>query len=1157
MRSVSSVLAVAGRFARSANLERDVAATEPLEGYIITARSLDAVQRVAATAANAPVGGAWSVTGPYGSGKSSLAVLLDGAFGESGPVRDVALGLIESADADVSTLVTRAHDRHGTGGRGFNRAVVTASREPVSHTVLRALHSAVARRFGRMPTAARFPAVKALRAALSDAESTDPRRRGPSPAALLDVARGLADDAPLLVVIDEFGKNLETVDQSAETDPYLLQQLAEAGQIAGAPIFTLTLQHLAFEDYFAGSSDSQALEWAKVQGRFEDIPFVDSASQTRALIGTVFDVTDDAAQRRVAAQSAELARSMSKLGFEGLGRADAVADCYPLHPLAAAVLPELCSRYGQNERTLFSFLTGPDPRAVPAFLEASQLAARGALPLVGLPEVYDYFVDGGLVTGVVGLTSNRWTEIATRLRDTHGLSDRQASLAKAIALLNLVSTAGPLRASTEVLRLVDVDADDLLGTLESSSLVTYRDFAGEYRIWQGSDIDLRARVAAAAVGADQLPLVQILTAVDEPQPVVAARHSAQYDVLRMFSRRYVTGGEPIAPISPLAEVDGEVLLVVGEERLCPRRSAVEGPAKPTVAVIPHSIAELDAAARAVHAIRTVLEQADVAADWVARRELGERLALAEADLRAALVWTFAAANCDWFLLEADANEPLAAGRGSAALSEAADRCYPHTPVIGNEMINRSQMTSQGAKARKLLLEAMIERAGQRDLGLEGFGPEVAMYRSMLGRSRLHRIDERNNTWVFAAPNAASLRSAWSALTAEFRRGRRRRVNLLDVYAVLMSPPIGMKAAAVPVFVTAGLLANTDEIAIYEHGTFRPSLSVEMSERMVRNPGHFDIKHYANASGARREVVDELAGALGVAKKFRKHRVANVLAIVGHLVRVVGLLDSYTLNTRSLPSAAIATRDAVKTAVEPDELLFQQLPRAVGLPDVKSSAKTYPEKQALGQVLAQAIHELETCQQALLDDLRRELFEAAEETSRHAISGQAASLEGEILDPEIRSFVLALASTAHDHDHEWVKAIATVVSQKAVSEWSDEDRQRFAAQLPLRIAAFRRLMALHAEHRSVGAGAYVTRRFTITSPDGREDHRLVALDEGDRVVVQEALGRAVRTVAESLGTEARARSALLALQGEHYLPVEVAADDSGMIEVVSDSRASND
>ena len=88
------------------------------------------------------------------------------------------------------------------------------------------------------------------------------------------IARCLAEDAPLLLVIDEFGKNLEAIRDGGDADPYLLQQLAEAGQGSGLPIFLLTLQHLSFEEHLSGADAAQRREWAKVQGRFEDIAFV-------------------------------------------------------------------------------------------------------------------------------------------------------------------------------------------------------------------------------------------------------------------------------------------------------------------------------------------------------------------------------------------------------------------------------------------------------------------------------------------------------------------------------------------------------------------------------------------------------------------------------------------------------------------------------------------------------------------------------------------------------------------------------------------------------------------------------------------------------------------------------------------------------------------
>ena len=384
MTTLADVISVSGRFARSANLERDVESVQPLDGYIVTARVLDVVERIAAVAATGRAGGSWSLTGPYGSGKSSLAVLLDAALGGSGQVRQAAVKLIDDASPAAADLVRAAHRRHGTMDRGFHKGLVTADRETISRTVLRALHGAVLRSYGRIPAPGTFSAARLLRGALEDAETDDPRRTGPSPASLIEIARCLAQDAPLLLIIDEFGKNLEAIRDNDDSDPYLLQRLAEAGQGSGLPIFVLTLQHLSFEDYLEGVDGPQRREWAKVQGRFEDIAFVESASQTRALIGTAFNVADDEFRARIDRWARSRATTMRKLGIGDLADQRVVASCYPLHPLAALVLPELCSRYGQHERTLFSFLTESHPREC-LVLPQRHVVAHGGTPAVTGP----------------------------------------------------------------------------------------------------------------------------------------------------------------------------------------------------------------------------------------------------------------------------------------------------------------------------------------------------------------------------------------------------------------------------------------------------------------------------------------------------------------------------------------------------------------------------------------------------------------------------------------------------------------------------------------------------------------------------------------------------------------------------------------------------
>ena len=1130
MAKLATSISVRARFARSANLERDVERHEPLDGYIVTSRALDVVERIAETAATGPAGGAWSVTGPYGSGKSSLALLIDAAFGGDSAVRQVALRLIDESSREVGAQIRSSHRRHGTESCGFHRGLVTAGREPLNRTVLWALYSAVLRSYGKIPSRLAFRASAALKAALADAESDDPRRTGPSPSALVDVARCLAEDAPLILMIDEFGKNLEAIRDGGDADPYLLQQLAEAGQGAGAPIFVLTLQHLSFEDHLAGTSSVQRREWAKVQGRFEDIAFVESAGQTRALIGTVFSVDDNSLRARIKRWANSEAKAMRELGIADLADPLTVASCYPLHPLAALVLPELCNRHGQHERTLFSFLTSQHRASASSFLNQTDVPAQGPLPTIGLDAVYDYFVDGSALQIESAGVSGRWTEIATRLRDAHGLTPPQRRLAKAVALLNLVSTTGTVRASAAILARAGKSTDKTLAELERAGVVTYRDFADEYRIWQGTDVDINLLLDSARRRVGQRPLSEILSEIDHPQPVVAAKHSAKHDVLRVFRRRYANSSEQIEPLDAFSRFDGEVLLLVDSKGDVPSITRPWAGAKPIVAAIPGDVSALDTAAREVAAVHVALDDPSVTDDWVARRELSERMAQTRTALDRALTDAFSSDSCRWVLLGSEERE-LRGGRGSAALSDAADDAYRYTPRVRNEMLNRAELTSQGAKARSLLLRAMIEHGTEPGLSMQGYGPEVAMYRAFLQRTGLHGPDKRNEAVAFQKPADESLQPAWRTLQEEFKRSTSRRINLSDVYAALLSPPFGMKEGAIPVLVTAALIASSDEVAIYEHGTFMPLLTTELSERMVRNPGHFDIKHFANTTGARRQVIEALASRLNLQPSFRKHRVANVLTVVGHLVTRISRLDNYTLHTQNLTVETVRARGVLMTAVEPDELLFSSLPEALGFPPILAKAREYELAEAYAAGVGEVLDELGDCFEQLLDQQFERLLETSAETSRLTVMGQAASLVGEVLDPDVRAFILALANDAVEANKDWVKAVATVVVKKAPAEWTDEDLLRFWNELHEKFASFHRLLALHYERRALSSEPFDAFRWTVTRSDGVEQPLLVSDDHPSMPDAERALEELTRIA----GSQQQAHRALLAALGKQLLP----------------------
>jgi hypothetical protein len=1134
MKTLADHVAVATRYARSANLERDAQEGDALADYTLTGRALEMLDRITATAASG-AGGTWSVTGPYGSGKSSLGIFLDALFGPAkSPAFKSAQRLVGDVAPEVLERLMAA--RAAVGETGFARALVTAQTEPVTHTIARALDRAVKQFFGRLPSAREFPEVTLLTAALSDAASNDPRRTGPAPGSLVEVAAALARRAPLLIVIDEFGKNLEAARQRADADLYLLQLLAEAAQSKrGAPLFLITMQHLAFGEYAAAADTVQQREWAKIQGRFEDIVFVDSASQTRQLVSKVFSPSPSLA-RKLKAWAADQAQQMAAVNLYELADPKLLEACYPLHPLTVEVLPELCRRYGQNERTLFGFLTGSGSRAVPALLAERQLA--DPLPTIGLADVYDFFVETAGVSPSAGTT--RWGEISLRLRDVGGLDAGALQLAKSVAVLNLIATNGPQRASRSLLARVDAQANAHLATLERSGVVVYRDGTDEYRVWQGTGLDLPEVVLRARAAAAQRSRVVLLNNSAPLEPAVAMGHSMRTDTLRTFERVYIADPAEICAIPPGSPYDGRAYFSVDPDITLP---TVAPPGLPVVVQVPSRTEPLLVAATEVHALQLALQEPAVADDWVVRAELRERLAVAERELRDLL--DDASASGRWYLLTDGGPSELASGPGSTSLSDAADRCYPAAVAIRNETLNRVELTSQGAKARRQLLLAMLDREPQERLGLTGFGPEVAMYAAVLDHTGVHRFDARHERWAIRPPSDNAFHNAWRTVEHQLHRATDRRVSLSDVYAALQMPPIGMKAGPIPVLVTAVLIATSDEVALYEHGTFRPVLTEEVCDRMVRNPGHFEIKHYANASGGRRQVIETLADALGVQPRFRKQRVGNVLAIVSALVGRIAALAPHTMYATNLSAEARVMRDAIASATEPDDLLFSALPAAVGLGSIGARLKQWRHTEAFASQLVSSLAELEAHYTTTLEELAAEMYRLARESGRKALAMQAQILEGEVINPELRSFVLALASESFDDMH-WIENIATVITRSAPRLWRMDDRARFTNELTGKLASFRRLLVLHSEMRGLASQPFDAHRVTLTTSSGNEDAILVALDDDSRGIIAARASELLAGLAEAFGSQERAEKALLAWSAERVLPHVVTPIDNNAV-----------
>ena len=300
------------------------------------------------------------------------------------------------------------------------------------------------------------------------------------------------------------------------------------------------------------------------------------------------------------------------------------------------------------------------------------------------------------------------------------------------------------------------------------------------------------------------------------------------------------------------------------------------------------------------------------------------------------------------------------------------------------------------------------------------------------------------------------------------------------------------------FVTASLLAFRNEIAIYEHGTFKPLLSPDLSELDGAQPRSLRrqtlLQHHRCPPASHQHTGRSLRRASELPKasgcKRACHRWSS--GFEGKEARQIH--PTYAQPSR-LPLEERATLSWPPS--NPDELLFDNLPTVFGLPFIPADADTYEKVGLYARHLGTALDELAECQDQLLTELLDFLLESSAETSRLAIAGQAAALENEVINPAVRAFVLTLAKDDVEADTDWIKAVATVVAKKAPAEWTDDELLQFRRELPQQIAAFQRLVALHAVRRADGGGPFSALRVIITHSDGSEHVSLVGIDQNQR------------------------------------------------------------
>lgn len=756
--TLASIIHVRPSGVRSISLESDLLHGAATDGYVLTGQARIVLGRMLDRFGSGHPTRAWTVTGPYGSGKSYFGLFLMNLLAANLPAHAATKAMLLAEDQLLAEKARHAGRLETT--RGLLPIPITGYRAPIEECIRRGVAAA-------FQPHADDPGVARL---LVDYAGFRAGNDGRAFVDLLDRARPSAHDlgySGVIIVFDEMGKALEHVAAHPETsDVYVLQQIAEAANRSGdVPLLFIGILHQSFDRYAGRLDATTQREWSKVQGRYEDIAFQEPPVQQMELLARALEpggaADSDAVARWIGAELPAVVESdwrpatISPEAFATLA-----ARAYPLHPTALVALPYLFRRLAQNERSLFAYLASHEPFGFQEFLRRH---APG--DTVRLADLFDYLAANFQGRLYASLRARLITETLERLEQAADkLGPLERDVLKTVGLINWLAEVSPLSAAEPELYAALVAPNrppalvgEALERLRKPSLVVFRRYNRTYAVWQGSDVDLEERLHEAATHlTGTFSLADTVGAYLPPRPIAARRHSYETGTTRYFTAIYMDAKTLDAHTRDSAALDTIALGAGGTVLLClpvGQRETAEftdwatfGPP----AAVPHVVVGVAQTAGRlgdlVHELRELHwvgeNTPELRDDPVARRELRARLYSVESLIRGEIERTLTAGQMAgqggrWFHRGRDVSDKAERGL-SMLLSAVADELYPDAPRLWNELINRRALSSQGAAARRNLIEGMIRRGDRERLGIDGFPPERSMYESVLRAGGLHR-----------------------------------------------------------------------------------------------------------------------------------------------------------------------------------------------------------------------------------------------------------------------------------------------------------------------------------------------------------------------------------------------------------------------------------
>lgn len=858
----------------------------------------------------------------------------------------------------------------------------------------------------------------------------------------------------IALIIDELGKYLE---DGNNDNCYFLQELAEAANRSHTKFLVLGILHQAFDAYASRLPKSQQEEWAKVQGRYVDIPLLAGSDEILQLLQKSVIRAEgfepQSTEKNIQLVLAELAKTR-KIDFDQLR--EAFVQTWPLNPVTSIILGTVSrKRFLQNSRSVFSFLTSKEPCGFNAFLESEP--ARPNARQYSLAMLWDYLRANFEQSILASDTdSHRWLLACDCIERTERLDNELAiNLIKTIAVLDLFRRGTGLETTRNIIYAsmfpvppakIDLELEHLV----AEKILLERKFLNAFTLFEGSDFNLEDTLAEARNSIDFLNL-GLLRELLKLSPLIARKHYSRTGTLRWFSRELIRLDDLSEYLENSTEdgnETGKLLLCIPDskqidlEEMSRSIKEVLGKcdSKCVFVGLASSITNILECAIELQALATIAKDPALEGDATARREIAARESVISNQLSNILPNAFIQAT--WFDADRSYTDINSIQALNNLASNTCDRVYYATPIINNELINREQLSSNITSARRRLMSAMIEHGCEARLGFSAFPPEAMIYVSVLRENHLHQETEFGYRFLIDAEQGTFAR-LWK-VTDDFLKTQQK-PTLQEIYELWGRPPFGIKSGIKPILALTYFLARIQNISVYVNDVFQPEVDIALLDQWLLDAGTVAFR-FVEGTNTQEQLLRSLQKRLS--NEIGKTLEATPLSLSRSLVREVLTCPKWALVTSQMSETTKEFRTAVIKAWDPLELIYKDLSNIFKSDDPDTIAqRTIRALSELKQITPSKFHEIHNILLKALD--ADENLNVLNKRAKQ-IKGLAGILKTEAFIGRIETY---------DGSPRAIESIIGLAVAKPNFKWTDSDLEQAITQIDKWGLEFRHLESL--------------------------------------------------------------------------------------------------